>query len=90
MILEAREDVLRVPTSALLQNQSVLILEDGELVERQIELGLRNWRFAEVRSGLAAGESVVIALDKLEIEAGVRAVAAEAKGEGEDGAGIGS
>jgi HlyD family secretion protein len=77
VILESRKDVLRVPTSALLQNQSVLILEGGELVQRKIEIGLRNWQFAEVLSGLAVGESVVIALDKLEIEAGVRAVAAD-------------
>lgn len=75
VILEARKDVLRVPTSALLQNQTVLLLEDGELVEREVELGLRNWQFAEVRAGLAEGEEIVIALDKVEIEAGARAVA---------------
>jgi len=91
VILEARDQVLRVPTSALLQNQSVLILEGGELVERKIELGLRNWQYAEVRSGLSPGESVVIALDKLEIEAGVKAVAAEpAEADAGDGTGIGS
>ena len=75
VILEARNNVLRVPTSALLQNQSVLILEGGELVQREIKIGLRNWQFAEVLSGLQLGEPIVIALDKLEIEAGVRAVA---------------
>jgi HlyD family secretion protein len=76
VILEARDDVLRVPTSALLQNQKVLILEDGKLVEREVELGLRNWQFAEVRSGLREGERIVVALDKVEIEAGASAVAA--------------
>lgn len=84
VILEAKDSVLRVPTSALLQNQSVLILEEGELVERKIEVGLRNWQFAEVVSGLEEGESIVIALDKLGIEAGVRAVEVPAEDEAGD------
>lgn len=75
VILESRAGVLRVPTSALLQNQRVLILKDGELVEREVELGLRNWQYAEVRSGLSEGEEIVVSLDQVEIEAGVRAVA---------------
>ena len=84
VILEAKDSVLCVPTSALLQNQSVLILEEGELVERKIEVGLRNWQFAEVVSGLEEGESIVIALDKLGIEAGVRAVEVPAEDEAGD------
>ena len=76
VILETRSSVLRVPTSALLQNQTVLLLEDGELIEREVELGLRNWQFAEVQNGLSGGEEIVISLDKVEIEAGARAVAA--------------
>lgn len=74
VILESRGDVLRVPTSALLQNQTVLVLEDGRLAEREVVLGLRNWQFAEVESGLSEDEPIVIALDRVEIEAGVRAV----------------
>lgn len=76
VILETREDVLRIPTSALLQSEQVLVLESGRLVERAVELGLRNWQYAEVRSGLEAGESIVVALDDKEIVAGARALAA--------------
>jgi HlyD family secretion protein len=75
VILEARPSVLRVPTSALLKNRSVLLLEDGALVERDVELGLRNWQYAEVRRGLIGGEEIVVSLDKVEIEPGARAVA---------------
>jgi HlyD family secretion protein len=83
VILDARDDVLRIPTSALLQNERVLAIEKGRLVEREIELGLRNWQFAEVRSGLSEGDEIVISLDRVEIEAGARAVPAveETKGE---------
>jgi len=84
VILEAKDSVLRVPTSALLQNQGVLILEGGELVERRIKVGLRNWQFAEVVSGLEEGELIVVALDKLGIEAGVRAVKVPAEDEAGD------
>lgn len=74
VVLDVRSDVIRVPTSALLRNERVLLLEDGELVERAIEVGLRNWQFAEVRSGLEGGERIVVALDRLEIVVGARAV----------------
>ncbi|MCR9094853.1 MAG: efflux RND transporter periplasmic adaptor subunit [bacterium] len=74
VVLDARDDVIRVPTSALMRNERVLVLEDGELVEREIEVGLRNWQFAEVRSGLEEDERLVVALDRLEIVAGARAV----------------
>lgn len=77
VILEKRSNVLRVPTSALLRGRTVLLLVDGRLVEREVRLGLRNWQFAEVLSGLDPGELVVVSLDKIEIEAGVRARAAK-------------
>jgi HlyD family secretion protein len=75
VILEKRSNVLRVPTSALLRGRTVLILADGKLLEREVRLGLRNWRFAEVLGGLEPGEQVVVSLDKIEIEPGVRATA---------------
>lgn len=84
VVLEARDDVLRIPSSALLQNERVLVLENGVLEERAVTLGLRNWRFAEVAGGLAEGAPLVVSLDETGIEAGVRAVAA---GGAEAGAG---
>ncbi|MFO0689990.1 MAG: efflux RND transporter periplasmic adaptor subunit [Myxococcota bacterium] len=76
VILETRADVVRIPTSALLRSEKVLVLEDGALVERAVELGLRNWQYAEVKSGLTLGERVVVSLDSKAIVAGARAVAA--------------
>jgi len=77
VVLDKRTDVIRVPTSALLRNQTVLLLVDGELVEREVELGLRNWQYAEVLEGLSGGEEIVVSLDQVEIEAGVSAVAVQ-------------
>ncbi len=66
--------MLRRPGSALLGERGVLVLVDSELVEREITLGLRNWKYAEVQAGLELGELVVSALDRVEIEAGARAI----------------
>ena len=70
VILQTLEDALRIPTTALFQNNRVLVVEDDVLVEREIETGLRNWDYVEVQSGLEEGEVVVTSLDRVEVEAG--------------------
>jgi len=80
IILSIREEVLRVPSSSLLEGGSVLVLADGSLHQRQIETGLRNWDYTEVVSGLAEGEQVVISLDRAEVEAGAIATVGEPDG----------
>jgi HlyD family secretion protein len=72
VILEGRDDVLRVPTSALLASGSVLVVERNRLVERPVEVGLRNWDHTEVKSGLADDAQVVTSLDRAEVKAGAR------------------
>jgi len=79
IILDGRENVLRIPTTALLPGNRVLVLgAQGTLEERKIEAGLANWEFTEVRSGLAHGERVVTSLERQGVKAGAR-VAAEEK-----------
>jgi HlyD family secretion protein len=80
VILSAHEDVLRIPTSALLEGGRVLLLQEGRLVERVLDLGLRNWDFTEVRSGLEPGARVVVSLDRPEVVAGARAREADEGG----------
>jgi HlyD family secretion protein len=80
VILSAHENVLRVPTSALLEGGEVLVLEEDRLVERTLQLGIRNWDFTEVKGGLAEGALVVVSLDRPEIRAGARARAQPASG----------
>ena len=70
VILQAREDVLRIPTPALLEGGKVLVVKDGRLEERTVRTGLRNWDWTEVLDGLAPGDQVVTSLDKPEIKAG--------------------
>jgi HlyD family secretion protein len=74
VILETREDVLRIPSSTLMEGRKVLVFEGGGLVERQVEVGLKNWNYTEILSGLTPGERVVSSLGKVEVKAGAVAV----------------
>jgi HlyD family secretion protein len=78
IILEVRQNVLRVPTSALLEGGRVLVLEQGKLAERQVKTGLANWEYTEVLDGLAAGDRIVTSLERTGVKAGVAAVAEDA------------
>ena len=66
-----RDNVVRVPTAALLEGGRVLVAgKDGKLEERKIRTGLANWEFTEVLEGLAAGERVVTSLERVGVKAG--------------------
>jgi HlyD family secretion protein len=72
VILDAREDVLRVPTAALLEGGRVLVVEKNRLVERPVKTGLANWEYTEVLAGLAGGERIVTSLERAGVKAGAR------------------
>jgi HlyD family secretion protein len=76
VILSTRQDVLRISTSSLIEGGKVLTLEGDRLVEREVELGLRNWDFTEILDGLSEGDLVVTSLDRQEVEDGALATAA--------------
>jgi HlyD family secretion protein len=76
VVVEARDKVLRIPTSALMPNNRVLLLTAaGTLEERKLDIGLSNWEFTEIKAGLAQGDRVVTSLDREGVKAGARAVA---------------
>jgi HlyD family secretion protein len=78
IILGRRDDVIRVPTSAVLQGGRVLVLREETLVSVPIKTGLSNWEYSEVTEGLTAGERVVVSLDRVEVREGARARVAAA------------
>jgi HlyD family secretion protein len=75
VLIDAREDVLWVPTSAVTDATTVLVLRDGRIERRAIETGISNWDRTEVRSGLSAGERVLTSLDRAGVADGAAAVA---------------
>ena len=71
VILAVRDNVVRVPTTALLEGGRVLVAgQAGTLEERKIKTGLANWEFTEVLEGLEAGERVVTSLERVGVKAG--------------------
>ena len=77
VILEVRHAVLRLPTPALLEGNRVLVAENGRLTEHSVEIGIKNWDYAEVRGGLDENQLVVISLDRAEVKAGARVAVEE-------------
>ncbi|WP_207062257.1 efflux RND transporter periplasmic adaptor subunit [Motiliproteus sp. SC1-56] len=76
VVLERRDNSLRIPTEALLEGRYVLRFIPGEPLERvEIEPGFANWRYTEVVTGLAEGEQVVTSLGREGVAAGVEAQA---------------
>ena len=78
VIVDARPDVLRVPTEAVVEDERILVLDtaEGLIEERDVTVGLSNWEFTEITSGAGAGEQVILSLDRAGVEPGARAVAA--------------
>jgi len=75
VVVAARDNVLRIPTAALMPGNRVMVFSpEGTLEERVIEAGLSNWEFTEIRSGLKQGERVVASLERAGVKAGVHAI----------------
>jgi HlyD family secretion protein len=75
IVLQKSERVLRVPTEALVSGDHVWVLDAkaGVLNKRQLQLGIGNFTFTEVRSGLNEGDLVVRSPDQPGIREGVSA-----------------
>jgi len=78
IILRATDEVLRIPSFALLEGSKVLVARDGRLVSVDVTTGLRNWEFVEILSGLSVGDPVVVSLDREEVKEGARVATSEA------------
>jgi HlyD family secretion protein len=72
VIISSRDDVLRIPTEALLEQHRVYVFnENSSLLEmREVEIGLSNWQYTEIIKGLQAGEQLVLTPDRLGVEDG--------------------
>ncbi len=66
ILLAQREQTLRVPTESLLEGGKVLRYDpsNGHLREQKVEIGLANWRWSEVKNGLAPGDRILPSLQQ--------------------------
>jgi len=75
VVVSAQDQVVRIPTPALMPGNRVLVLaSEGLLREQRVEPGLSNWEFTEIRKGLERGAKVVTSLERAGVKAGTRAV----------------
>ncbi len=74
IVLESRDDTLRVPTTALLEGNKVLVYQPAKqmLEERAIKTGITNWEYTEVLEGLKAGDRIVTSLEREGVKAGIK------------------
>lgn len=73
VITDQREQVLRIPTQAIRQRNKVWLLGlQDRLEERTLEIGLSNWAYTEIISGLQEGDQVLVASDIDTIAPGIQ------------------
>lgn len=66
IIIDSHANVLRIPTEALLEGQKVFVYdkENKTIYEKEINIGLSNWKYTEVRDGLEVGDNIVTSIDR--------------------------
>lgn len=73
VVIDEREQALRIPTRALLEGNRVYVIDpgNGRVNLRTVQIGLRNWEYAEVSGGLAEGDRIVTTVDREGLADGV-------------------
>ena len=76
VLIEAREEVLRVPTEAIVEGNKLLIYDPAtsRLTLREFESGISNWEYSEVVGGVEAGQVVVLSTGRAGVVDGASVV----------------
>lgn len=74
VILDEQDNVLRIPTEAILEGNKVLVFTaDSLLQQREIQTGLSNWEWTQITAGLSEGDEVVVSVEREGVEDGAAA-----------------
>lgn len=75
IIVSEQASSLRIPTEAIIDNHYVLRFDPDSQSLQQVEvgIGLQNWKYSQIKSGLKAGDHVVTSLDRSGVVAGAAA-----------------
>jgi len=71
VLVDAKEDVVYVPTHALVREQFAYVVQDGIAVRREVEPGVGNWSTREIKSGLREGETLITSVAIRSLDEGV-------------------
>lgn len=74
IVLDSRDNVLRIPTSTLMEGNKVLIYLPAKktLEERDVKTGVSNWEYTEITDGLQQGDQIVASLEREGVKAGAK------------------
>jgi len=66
VILDTRQNTLRIPTEALLEGNRVYVYDpsDHSISETAVKVGLSNWQFTEITDGLEVNQQIVTSIDR--------------------------
>lgn len=60
IVLDSKQGVLQLPTSALLRDNYVWVYRDGVVTREKVATGLNNWQITEITAGLEEGEQIIL------------------------------
>lgn len=83
IVLDSRDNVLRIPTSTLMEGNKVLVYPPAKktLEERAVKTGVSNWEYTEITEGLQQGDQIVASLEREGVKAGALVKPEESKPE---------
>jgi len=81
IVLATRKNVLRVPTSALVNGDTLYVFnaKNSTLDVRKVQTGLSNWAYTEIISGLSVTEKIIVSTERPGLEQGVRVIPEKGK-----------
>ncbi len=76
IVLAVHENVMRVPTAALVEGNRLYIAssDDGTLDLREVETGLSNWEYTEINSRLTMSERIVLSIEREGLVQGAKVI----------------
>jgi HlyD family secretion protein len=72
IVAEEKDDVLCVPSEALIREEEAYVIEKGRAVRRKVKIGIGNWQSKEVLDGLREGETLITSVSLKELKPGAR------------------
>jgi HlyD family secretion protein len=75
IVTEVRESAISLPTKAILgrlENRYAYVLNAGQAIRTEISVGLFNYQFSEVLSGLKEGDRIILPSDLVELKDGLK------------------
>jgi HlyD family secretion protein len=72
IIAAEKDDVLFVPSEALIREEEAYVIENGRALRRKVKVGVGNWQAKEVLEGLREGETLITSVGIKGLKSGMK------------------